>query len=958
MKAKLLFLIPAVICCFLSSFSAEIQSFGVPFVQNYPKSIYHSGNQNWSIAKGPRGVMYFGNSEGLLSFDGRYWELYRLPNRQIVRAVATDERGNVYTGGFGEIGYWNYDAAGKFTYTSLVGKIPARHALNDEVWKIYADSGRVIFQSFSRIYIYEGGRIRTIETGSSLLFLHKVGDRFFVEDLEQGLFELAGDRLKKVIPRGELKGNVLSILPYKPGSYIIGTAKSGLFIFDDHGVRPWPNQANELLRKYQLNNGTVIQDRFLAFGTILNGVVILDKQGNLVQRIDKSGGLQNNTVLSLFTDDHQNLWTGLDNGIDRVDINSPLYFYLDKTGRFGTVYSSIIHGNRIYLGTNQGLYYSEWPRDKGMFKDFDFRLIDGTQGQVWNLSLIDGQLICGHNEGTFLVEGASVTRMSDAGGGWTIGPLKSHPGVLVQGTYTGLVIYKKNAAGKWQFSHRVEGFGAPSRFVEQDSRGSIWVSHAYRGLYRLVLSPDLKRVVSSKSYTSREGLPGDYQVHVFTVNNQLLFSSGKGLYVYDHVADRFTGYTSLNQSLGSFRSSGKIIRAGESSNWFIRDGKIALADFRQAGKIRVDSSTLNVLNGRMVQYYENISRISANMFLISVDDGFVIYNAARKIRIPQLPGVLIRRVENTSATPVLLAEAPGKEISVAHDRNSIRIAFSLPYYSPEETRYQYMLEGYTEGWSAWSTQSEKEFSNLPSGDYTFRVRAKVNDRMISETAVMKLTVTTPWYRSAWAFLFYGGLVIFLVWLGKKNYSDKLSAHQEQLRLKLEAEKQEQLRQEALASEREIVRLKNLQLQADLEAKNRELANSAMNIVSKNELLQKISEEIHSLKDDQGNKLPDSRLKNIQKVIEDGMNDDRDWNLFEKSFNEAHENFFKKLKVDYPELVPNDLKLCSYLRMNMSSKEIASLLNITLRGVEIRRYRLRKKLNLPQNKNLTEFLMEI
>ncbi|HWK99165.1 MAG TPA: LuxR C-terminal-related transcriptional regulator, partial [Parapedobacter sp.] len=68
--------------------------------------------------------------------------------------------------------------------------------------------------------------------------------------------------------------------------------------------------------------------------------------------------------------------------------------------------------------------------------------------------------------------------------------------------------------------------------------------------------------------------------------------------------------------------------------------------------------------------------------------------------------------------------------------------------------------------------------------------------------------------------------------------------------------------------------------------------------------------------------------------------------------------FKKLKADHPELVPNDMKLCAYLRMNMSSKEIASLLNITTRGVEIRRYRLRKKLNLAPGKNLTEFLMEV
>ncbi|HEY0899258.1 MAG TPA: triple tyrosine motif-containing protein, partial [Sphingobacteriaceae bacterium] len=305
-----------------------------------------------------------------------------------------------------------------------------------------------------------------------------------------------------------------------------------------------------------------------------------------------------------------------------------------------------------------------------------------------------------------------------------------------------------------------------------------------------------------------------------------------------------------------------------------------------------------------------------------------------------------------------LIETPVERIEIPFKGNSIRISFSLPHYSPEDIRYQYFLEGYSDQWSDWSTQAQKEFSNLPSGSYTFMVRAKVNDRTLSESTRLEFEVLTPWYSTFWAWIIYAAILAYLVWVGRKAYLRKLLAHQKQLQQKLQAEKEEQLRQETLANEREIVRLRNQQLQADLDSKNRELANSAMNIVSKNELLQKISEEIHLLQDDHGQKLSDTRLKSIQKVINDGMNDDRDWNLFEKSFNEAHENFFKKLKADHPELVPNDLKLCSYLRMNMSSKEIASLLNITLRGVEIRRYRLRKKLNVPQNKNLTEFLMEI
>src|SRR5690606_2275381 len=179
----------------------------------------------------------------------------------------------------------------------------------------------------------------------------------------------------------------------------------------------------------------------------------------------------------------------------------------------------------------------------------------------------------------------------------------------------------------------------------------------------------------------------------------------------------------------------------------------------------------------------------------------------------------------------------------------------------------------------------------------------------------------------------------------------------QLRHKLRRRQEELLRREAEQNEKNLMALKNEQLIQELELKNRELANAATNIVYKNELLNNLQDELFNVRDRDGNKLSADQLQKITKLMDNARNDERDWDLFEKSFNESHENFFKKLKSDYPSLSPNDLKLCAYLRLNMSSKEMASLLNITTRGVEVRRYRLRKKFNLPTEKNLSEFLLE-
>src|SRR5690606_1140520 len=150
-------------------------------------------------------------------------------------------------------------------------------------------------------------------------------------------------------------------------------SKNGLFLLDGGGFKPFENEANDLLKAHQVNNGARLQNNNFAFGTILNGVIVIDERGKLMQTLNKSNSLQNNTILSLFLDENNSLWTGLDNGIDRIELNSPLSFYFDKTGKFGTVYASIIFNNYIYLGTNQGLFFSKW--DKNSTKQPSFSLI-------------------------------------------------------------------------------------------------------------------------------------------------------------------------------------------------------------------------------------------------------------------------------------------------------------------------------------------------------------------------------------------------------------------------------------------------------------------------------------------------------------------------------------------------------------------------------------------------------
>ena len=113
-------------CCLVATFFLGIAQHrvAIPRIINYNNNQYKGGLQNWDIAQDTQGIMYFGNNEGLLTFNGRYWNIFPLPNATIVRSVAIDKNNRVYVGGQDELGYFQPDSMGRLQYRSLVDLIP------------------------------------------------------------------------------------------------------------------------------------------------------------------------------------------------------------------------------------------------------------------------------------------------------------------------------------------------------------------------------------------------------------------------------------------------------------------------------------------------------------------------------------------------------------------------------------------------------------------------------------------------------------------------------------------------------------------------------------------------------------------------------------------------------------------------------------------------------------------
>ena len=912
-----------------------------PELIHYSPKTYGGYNQNWGVVQNRRTrFLYFANSKGLMEFDGSRWNVYELPRRQRVRSVAIDEQGRIYTGALGEFGYWFPNERGELTYHSLVDRIEEKAFQTEEIWNILVTPNGILFQSFAFLYRYQSGKVQRLTPPGNIHFVRSVRNRLMLQVLDKGLYEIQGDRFV-LLPGSEFTGSetVNTLLPIGESDILVGTERA-VYRYDGITFRPFDATINAFMQHNRLNRAIRLGPDLYAFGTLLNGVLITTASGEIRSHFNQKSGLQNSTVLSLYQDADSNVWVGLDKGIDLINVNSPVRYFTDNEGNMGTVYDMIAHSDNLYLGTNQGVYYKSLADKAGQFQ-----LVQGTQGQVWQLAVMDNQLLCGHNRGTFWIEGTQANIVSTVTGGWVVKRLKHHPDKLIQGTYTNLCIYQKDKAGNWAFSHKIDGFSAPVRQLEEDNEGTIWVNKANnQGVQRLQLSADLRRVTVSTEYA--DSAFHSPVLDLSQVQHQIVVNSARGVWAYESTREAFVpASTMFSWAKNTIQ---KIVTTPDSGLFLLRqDGTVSWVESPNG---TVFDIPVNANQGE--EGYGNIVLLDSSTVAFCRENGFALLPFAELKRRPTLvPSPVIRLVspaDYPAEAQQFWERGVGEQLSFAHNQSGILITFSTPYYT-QPIRYSYWLENSTKYWSSYAAIQQKEFSNLPPGDYVFHLKS---DLSATESTV-SFEIRAPWYWNTGTQLLYLLLFGYLCWFFYQLHLRRVAEHQHQIREKLE----EKLRHQEEESQREIILLQKEQLEQGLIQKSEELANSTMSLIQKNELLIQLKDELNRLKTRSASRLQGDDFGRINTLIDTNISSDKDWKLFEANFNKVHEQFLKHLIANYPDLGQGDLKLAAYLRMNLSTKEIAHLLNITHRSVELKRYRLRKKLNLDADTNLGEFMIK-
>lgn len=951
--------------CIVAAFSFGVAQHrvAIPQIINYNNNQYKGGLQNWDIAQDSYGIMYFGNNEGLLTFNGRYWNIFPLPNATVVRSVAIDKNNRIFVGGQDELGYFEADTMGRLQYHSLVNLIPeAAHKFAD-VWNIAVRGNEVFFRTNTKIFHYKDGHMTVDNATTEWQFLGMAEGALYAQAMHQGIMRYDGGFWKPLTNHPDLETTVITgIMPYSQDTLLVTTLKNGLYFLTHNTLIPKTTPLDELFTADRIYCGLPLNADWFAFGTTSAGVLIMDRANTLVQQYVYGEGLQKNNVRKVFIDRNQNLWLALDDGIDFIAVNSAVkYIHPNKTNPTSS-YAIRLFNGRLYIGTSNGLYVSPVDANQSdiSLSNADFTEVHHTDGQVWGLNEVNNRLLMGHEDGAFEIVGGVARNIYSVPGTWLFQPVSRvfpTPNVIA-GTYLGLQRLTFNDEQGFLNAGRVEGPYESLRFIHYDeSQHAVWASHPYRGIFKLLLSEDYNTVTHSKTYTEADGLPSTLYNYLFLIKNKVTVATNDGVYEYDAATDSFIPSSVFYQQFKGIEL--QYLKEDNDGNvWFVSHKKLGVADFEEPnGQAPFTITYFPELNGKVLGGFETVYAINEENIFIGANKGAIHLNYKRYKSAISRPDVLLSRVTLTDGDKqeqILYGGHQTNEITpptLDYQSNSFHFSFATTLYDQQDNvEFSYMLEGFDNGWSTWSNRSEKEYTNLSPGHYVFKVKsrnAKGNESAVSN---YPFAITPPWYANTVSYAIYSMLISLLIFLLFKWQKRKLQQkHERELYLnQLELDRRE----------KEVVRLKNEKLETEIDFKNKELANMTMHLVQRGEVLTKIKETILSVIKKHDFSDSSINFRQLIRLIRNAERTDEDWEQFSVHFNHVNEGFFTNLKERYPDLTPNELKLCAFLRMNLSSKEIAQLMNITIKAVEVGRYRLRKKLQLEPEQNLYEFLLHI
>ncbi|HJY12183.1 MAG TPA: LuxR C-terminal-related transcriptional regulator, partial [Flavobacterium sp.] len=896
-------------------FSQEL----LPFVENFGKSNYQGDNHIWSLTQGNDDAMYFANHHYLLRYDGVKWEKNMLPHKTVIRSIMAD--GNkIYSGSYKEFGYW-FRKDGKMHYVSISdGKKVFDEKENEEIWKIFKFNNKIYFQSFAGIFWYDGKHIKKVKLPFLISYCYTINNQLLIAAVDKGVYKMNNNHIQKVKGWSALENNVIHGIEKHHNKTYIFTRKNGIYVEEKGVLNSWKSPLNSILKSENINAARFIKNNKLAIGTARKGLYIYNLSDGSYENINRNNVLINNTILNLCLDNENDLWLGLDNGISHIEIDSPISIFYDNSGTLGSVYSVARTPKGYLMASNHGVF---------KYEDKQLSMIPNSEGQAWSISRINDKCIIGHNEGNFIYENNQLLKLNNVHGGENL-TKSSINDIYLQGTYSGIMIYNKIS----DLSSRIEvkNLLNPIKHVAQNSKNEIWAADKYKGLYRILYN-DSYQTIKVENVSQRNKITNDFRIKIFEFRNEMLFLINNFWYTFNSLSNKLEKNKLFNSN---FKNISDIVAIDDSHFIVLKEG-LLYQIYVNGNKFVWNSIQEKYYKGKIINDDLNVFKNNGN-YIVNLDDGFIALNL--KDGNKQNTNVKIEAFNNDNLL---------KSNSRVEYNSELKINIISGKYGATKQNLSYKMHNTN------SFIPVKEgliiLNNLSSGSHTITVYGYdgINYNKICDFSFI---VANPWYFSFWMillYLFVIGIILFVYYRwNKMKYIQKLELKEEELKY------QRKILEIELKAEREL----NFQeyekhiLELELQSKSSEVAVKSLSIAKQIEMIENIQQILDT--DTDLNKIKSE----IKKAIKINSINKNEWEAFETNLNQIHNEFIINLSKKYPSLTHRDIKLCIYLLMNLSSKEIAPLMNISIRGVELHRYRIRKKLNLVQDENLSKFLLTI
>ncbi|HRO71286.1 MAG TPA: triple tyrosine motif-containing protein, partial [Chitinophagaceae bacterium] len=625
------------------------------------------------------------------------------------------------------------------------------------------------------------------------MFAFNLDNEYFVHQQGIGLLHLVNDSLQ-LVPGSGFAGQerMQVMLPYRdpsgtrtasePKQYLVGLFYSGLFIYDGKNFKPFKTEANPFLKSSTLYKGEMTADGNYILSTTGKGLVTIDAGGKIVQLINRDVGLQDESVYSVYIDSRGILWLGLDNGISRVETNSPITQFTAQSGINTTTLSIERFKGQLYLGTTNGLL--RLNSKTGRFEEIG----QVPRNQTFAL-LKDGNTLLVPNDGLFAIRDDKVSLLRPSiGGDMQLTGLylsKYNPNMLLGGATFGVAVFLRDKkANTWRFEGFVPNLDDQFWTFAENKDGSFWAGTQNGSVY--LIKPaldangqlDVKRFVYEK-FGEGHGLR-KAAGSVFQIKGENYFLGDSSLFRFDEQQKKFYADTSF----GNFEYAGGIaefdVHEDPKGRLWMRFGKETIIATPQAdGKYKIDKTSLLPVAEKT---FSKIFSEENGITWICTTDGLIRYDENLHKDYDQNFTTHIRSVNAGKRLLSTATAGSGENApSVSYRSNTMRFEYAAPFFEQEDkTLYQTWLEGFEPDWSGFDNNYYKEYTNLPAGKYAFHVRAKNVYHKTSDESVYYFSILPPWYATWWAYALYALAALAVIGLIVRYRTRQLKAKHKEL----------------------------------------------------------------------------------------------------------------------------------------------------------------------------------